>query len=642
MQLRFADLPVRIKFMITLGIPVLGMVLLIGKQVDGSLKRRRVMDYINAQADLIGGYANVAHELQKEAALSVGYLTGRPVNAMKLNVQRTRTDAALASLMDPIRPLRPAITERLPFDGMDLLRSRVMDRTISAEETTQRFRTMSRAVMDELGRRGKLALDPETKDRMYAHLRLLSAKESLSEVRDLISIGFSDESLSRNELGELAGQVSQYETNMLLFEKDAPPEVLALHRELFQGTDVNFIRSLIGTVKEHGVVTQLGIAPKEWWDLSLQAMDKLKQVEDRSLAFILQGTAENSRDAQVRLLIVLGALIGVVGAVMIMGFMILRGIRSTVNEVGQAARALAAGDVSAEVPVTTNDETGQMARSFNELILNIRSLANSAESIGRGDYDTPVNVRGPQDVLGLALARMKENLKAARLRDDEQTAALQSEKLKLEQANERIQMLIKEMHHRVKNNLQVIASLLRLQAATFTDDRLQQAFEQSQNRVNAMALIHEKLYKGDELATVDVGQYIEDLFTDLVRLNDVSDTIGYESEIDPGLAFDLTTMVPLGLLLNELITNSLKHAFKGRPEGLVRLSIHRVEGDAYDLRLGDNGVGFPVEKLQPDGTTLGTTLIESLVDQLNGRMTVDSSSEGTVYHIRFRGRAAHP
>ena len=96
------------------------------------------------------------------------------------------------------------------------------------------------------------------------------------------------------------------------------------------------------------------------------------------------------------------------------------------------------GDISAEVPVNSTDEIGQMALSFNGMIDNIRSLARSAEAIGKGNYDTPVNVRGPQDVLGIALTRMKENLKAARLRDNEQTRALQAEKAKLEQANERI------------------------------------------------------------------------------------------------------------------------------------------------------------------------------------------------------------
>jgi hypothetical protein len=196
-------------------------------------------------------------------------------------------------------------------------------------------------------------------------------------------------------------------------------------------------------------------------------------------------------------------------------------------------------------------------------------------------------------------------------------------------------VLIKEMHHRVKNNLQVIASLLRLQAATFTEERLLLAFEQSQNRVNAMALIHEKLYKGDELSTIDVAQYIHDLFSELVRMNDVGERIRYDSDIDEGLAFDLTTMVPLGLLLNELITNSFKHAFVGRPGGRIRLSLHRADDRSFDLHYEDDGVGIPLDKLQDNGTTLGVSLIESLVDQLNGRMSVEGGG-GARYHIRFQ------
>ena len=636
MQWRFADLPIRTKFMVTLGIPVLGMVLLIGKQVDGSIKRRNVMGYIQLQSERIGLFANVIHELQKESALSVGRLTGQPITPIKLTVQRTQTDERIAGLRDPARALDPYLDANRAFDGLNLLRTRVADGRILALDAARAYSVMERALLDELGRLGKLALDPGTKDRIYAHLRLLSAKQSLSSVRDRLGIGLTDALITDLELSELAEQVAQYETNMLLFERDAPPEVLAFYHEVFQGPDITLMRSLIGIVKERRSVNA-GVLSREWWDLSMRSLDKMKQVEDRSLALIVENTAANARDAEWRLLLVILALIGVVGAVTVMGYVILRGLRNTVNEVTLAARSLASGDISATVPVNTNDEIGQMASSFNGMIENIRSLANSAEAIGKGNYDTTVNVRGAQDTLGVALSRMRENLKAARMRDDEQTRALQAEKTKLEQANERIQILIKEMHHRVKNNLQVVASLLRLQAGTFTDIPLQQAFEQSQNRVNAMALIHEKLYKGDELSTIDVAVYIHDLFSELVRLNDVSEQITYDTDISPGLAFDLNTMVPLGLLLNELITNSFKHAFKGRNEGHINLSIHPADGDGYDLRYSDDGVGIPLEKLQADSGTLGVSLIESLVDQLNGRMSVDGQA-GANYHIRFRDR----
>jgi len=637
MRWRFADLPVRTKFMVTLGIPVLGMVLLLGKQVDSSIKRRSVMTYINEQSVKIGGFSKVIHELQKESAYSVGFLTGQPVTGIKLVLQQSKTDTGIDAVRDPSHPNDPKISEGYPFDGLNILRQRVVDRSIDPASVSRAYAAMNTRILDEVGRIGKWGLDSETKDWMYTHLRLLAAKQALSVVRDRLSIG-SDGTITESDQSELGDLISQYETNLLLFERDATPEVLSAYGDLFQGPDVNFLRALIGTVKERRTNAPLGVAPRQWWELSLQALDKLKQVEDNSLGLILQNTASNSRESELRLLIVLAVLLAVVGAVTVMGFVIMRGVRNTVNEVSHAARSLAMGDISAEVPVTSADEIGQMALSFNGMIDNIRSQAGSAEAIGKGNYDMQVSVRGPQDVLGIALTRMKENLKAARLRDNDQTAALQSEKMKLEQANERIHVLIKEMHHRVKNNLQVIASLLRLQAGTISDERLQHAFDQSQSRVMSMALIHEKLYKGDELATLDVALYIEELFAELVRVNDVGEKIQYRTHIDNDLTFDLQTMVPLGLLLNELITNSFKHAFKKRSTGHIKLAITSVKESAYDLIYTDDGVGIPLDKIQSDGATLGTSLIESLVDQLNGRMTVEGGDKGTYYHIRFEQR----
>ena len=147
-----------------------------------------------------------------------------------------------------------------------------------------------------------------------------------------------------------------------------------------------------------------------------------------------------------------------------------------------------------------------------------------------------------------------------------------------------------------------------------------------------------QLYKGDELASVDVALYIHELFSELIRMNDVQERIQHRTDIDPGLAFGLNTMVPLGLLLNELITNSFKHAFKGRDNGMITLAMHRSQQNVFDLHYADDGLGIPLEKMQVDGGTLGMSLIESLVEQMNGRMTMDGGTQGTSYHIRFTGR----
>ena len=188
----------------------------------------------------------------------------------------------------------------------------------------------------------------------------------------------------------------------------------------------------------------------------------------------------------------------------------------------------------------------------------------------------------------------------------------------------------------MKNNLQVVASLLRLQSETIEDPKLQQVFGQSQSRVASMALIHEKLYKGDDLVQLDIAQYLAELFAELVQLNNVRDTIRYKTTIDDGLVLDLDTMVPLGLVLNELITNSFKHGFLGRDQGLIDLRIVRAGDREFDLFYSDDGVGIPQEKLTHDGATLGMSLIDSLVEQLSGYLSVESDGNGTRYHVRFK------
>ena len=636
MAWRFADLPVRTKFLITLGIPVVGLVLLISKQVDGSLKRRDVLGYVSTQSKNIQLLGDMADALQQEGAQSVAWLVGIEENAKRMQLRRTATDDVRARLEDPQLQLDPEVRPGSTLSILDVLRERVTEKRIAASEAELEYRRMSSRQIEYLGLIFRQAMDAETNEKLFAHLSLLNAKEALNDLRTRITRALSEDTIPPSQYGELNERIAQYETNTLLFQRDAQEDVQALYRDVFRGDEVNYMRTMIGTIHEKRTLHGMRTTPGEWWTLSSKAMEHLRKVEEGSIADIIEATASNSQYAERRLIITLCALLGVVGAVAVMAFVIMRGIRSTVDEVTSATSALSLGDVRAHVPVNANDEIGQMARTFNGMIDNIRSLAASADAIGKGNYETEVPLRGEQDVLGNALARMRDNLKAARERDLEQNLALQMEKDKLERANERIHVLIKEIHHRVKNNLQVVASLLRLQSETIEDEKLQQVFGQSQSRVASMALIHEKLYKGDDLVQLDIAQYLKELFAELVQLNNVRDTIRYKTTIDEGLALDLDTMVPLGLVLNELITNSFKHAFIGREKGLIDLRITRVSDREFDLFYSDDGVGIPQEKLSHDGATLGMSLIDSLVEQLNGYLTVESGDKGTRYHVRFK------
>jgi len=189
--------------------------------------------------------------------------------------------------------------------------------------------------------------------------------------------------------------------------------------------------------------------------------------------------------------------------------------------------------------------------------------------------------------------------------------------------------MLREIHHRVKNNLQIISSLLSLQIRKISDPRTIEALRDSQSRVLSMALVHEHLYKGEDFSRIGLKDYIHALGTNLFQSYKAADeSIRFEQEI-PEIYVDINTAIPLGLIINELITNSLKYAFKEKKEGL--LSITATE-DAQSLNIivGDNGSGMPGGITLENQTSLGLRLVSTLTKQLHGTVVIDRS-EGTKF-----------
>lgn len=187
----------------------------------------------------------------------------------------------------------------------------------------------------------------------------------------------------------------------------------------------------------------------------------------------------------------------------------------------------------------------------------------------------------------------------------------------IEKSLQEKEVLLREIHHRVKNNLQVISSLLSLQSRRVKDESVQEAILEGRNRVKSMAMIHQNLYQTDNLTTIDVSDYIEKLTQNLFASYNIEpDRIVMDTDIEP-LQLDVDVLIPLGLILNELITNSLKYAFPESREGKIEVSLQR-EADQLKLRVTDNGVGMP-EGFDPMRTSsMGYQLISSFVRKLKG------------------------
>ncbi len=194
------------------------------------------------------------------------------------------------------------------------------------------------------------------------------------------------------------------------------------------------------------------------------------------------------------------------------------------------------------------------------------------------------------------------------------------------------EVLLKEIHHRVKNNLQVISSLLSLQAGSSQDPGTLRLLRESQTRVTTMALIHEKLYQSADLAQIDFRYYVRSLAEYLYTTYGIDpERIRLRLDMEE-IYLGIGTAIPCGLIINELMSNALKHAFPGEKEGEIYLGLHKEETGELALVVRDNGIGLPDGFDLPHAQTLGMELVSSLVNQLDGRM-VWSTSNGTYIQI---------
>jgi two-component sensor histidine kinase len=198
------------------------------------------------------------------------------------------------------------------------------------------------------------------------------------------------------------------------------------------------------------------------------------------------------------------------------------------------------------------------------------------------------------------------------------------------------EVLLKEIHHRVKNNLQVISSLLNLQSENITDKHSLEKFRESQNRVRSMALVHEKLYESKDLSKINFCEYIES-FMDVVNrsYNITEGRVKLHVNMDvKDSNFNIDTAIPCALLLNELVSNAFKYAFPDKREGNLYFSFRQKGKNAYQMEVKDDGIGIPKNILSGKSVSLGLQLVDMLAEQINGKITL-SSKKGTSFRIDF-------
>ena len=212
---------------------------------------------------------------------------------------------------------------------------------------------------------------------------------------------------------------------------------------------------------------------------------------------------------------------------------------------------------------------------------------------------------------------------------------------RLRQKNQRIQkqdqekeVLLKEIHHRVKNNLQVISSLLGLQGLSIKDAKAKAAIQEGRSRVHSMSLIHQSLYKKDNLTGIEMKPYLESLIHDLIDTYNYRDIAIQSDIICDDITLDVETVVPIGLIINELVTNSVKYAFEDRERGTITTTLNKVD-QQLKLRVKDNGIGLNSDQLKVKEETFGHSLIRAFRDKLDADVNI-SSNNGTQVELIIR------
>ena len=203
----------------------------------------------------------------------------------------------------------------------------------------------------------------------------------------------------------------------------------------------------------------------------------------------------------------------------------------------------------------------------------------------------------------------------------------------LEKQNKEKEFLLKEIHHRVKNNLETVSSLLALQSAQLSDDNAVDAMQESQSRVQSMSMIHQKLYQGTNLSTIEMKDYFNNLG------DYVLDSFSKEEEVEihyhmNELELDVDTAIPLGLIVNELLSNAMKYAFEGRDVGRIDMLLHKTSSNELHLEVKDNGVGYKSNG-ESKGTGFGMQLVDLLCRQLQGQMKLEQH-HGTSFIFDFK------
>ncbi|MCB9248898.1 MAG: HAMP domain-containing protein [Ignavibacteriales bacterium] len=437
--------------------------------------------------------------------------------------------------------------------------------------------------------------------------RIQSLKEKANSVAKIAAYGVSsgfylkDEKSSENEIESL---IKNEEIRYVVIEK---------RDSLYY--DFNYFTALMNHFKD---IKDDGISGK-WEIMKIHAPIMLgsDHIGDIYIGYSLRLVYANIEELRTNIGIV-SLLLFLVGSILV--YFIGMFFTKPLTEMVKTVNKISDGDYTQRAKVESSDEVGYLANSFNVMVDKIAATNEQMEVINKELEQRVVD-------------RTVELERALRSLQKENDVRKKAEK-EISKSLEEKEVLLKEIHHRVKNNLQIVSSLFFFQSKKITDPVTLEMFRDGQNRVKSMALIHERLYQSDDLANINFKEYVRKLANFLFQSYGVNQSkIKLKTNI-ANIELGVDTAVPCGLIINELISNSLKHGFDSEMSGEIRIDMGHNENNKLILKISDNGKGIPKDLNIEESDSLGLRLVNNLTMQLNGKVEFINRN-GTMVKLIF-------
>ena len=302
--------------------------------------------------------------------------------------------------------------------------------------------------------------------------------------------------------------------------------------------------------------------------------------------------------------------------------------------------ALTIFDLRDSLKASRNTETQKAEIAAAEVKFRIQEQEAEFKAIEQAQQLQIARAEGRQNLflslLGAALLALLLGIYFYR-RVESAKKEVEKQKALVDQSLVEKEVLLKEIHHRVKNNLQIISSLLDEQARKASDTLVKKMMKEGQDRVQSMALIHQNLYESSDLSGIVIKDYLVELTKNIAYSQANQEKVAIELDVDDS-TLDIDTAIPIGLILNELITNCFKYAFAGKDSGKISIAFNKTNDHHFVVKVADNGVGLPNDFDIRKAKSLGLNLVRGLVRQLGGTMNFTGTNEGTRFELQLATR----